>query len=48
MNGATNEPLVINNIPANIAKATSIGNNQYFFRNLKKFQILIKKFIYSN
>jgi len=48
MNGATRDPLVINNIPANIAKAISIGNNQYFFRNLKKFQILIKKFIYSN
>ena len=48
MTGATRDPLVINNIPANIAKAISIGNNQYFFRNLKKFQILIKKFIYSN
>ncbi len=47
MNGATKEPLVINNIPVNIAKAISIGNNQYFFRNLKKFQILIKKFIYN-
>ncbi len=48
MNGATSDPLVINNIPVNIAKAISIGNSQYFFRNLKKFQILIKKFIYSN
>ena len=48
MNGATRDPLVINRIPANIANAISIGNNQYFFRNLKKFQILIKKFIYSN
>ena len=34
MNGATSDPLVINNI-RNIAKAISIGNNQYFFRNLK-------------
>ncbi len=48
MNGATSDPLVINSIPAKIAKAISIGNNQYFFRNLKKFQILIKKFIYNN
>ena len=48
MNGATSDPLVINNIPVNIAKAISIGNSQYFFRNLKKFQILIKKFIFSN
>ena len=37
MNGATSDPLVINNIPVNIAKAISIGNSQYFFRNLNIF-----------